>query len=281
MKSQQEPSVREALRERAKRLARELVQLDCSEAALVRCFNAIDDLAALSKQEAATPAIGKLFDEFVASIEVIDGDACYDYARLYDIRAALKEALPVQEPAEPPKRVAKQNTPDIVAQTLGLEPYRSAPSVAPAEHVAWCRYIHKHEGPSRIVLCDSDAPGAFKVYQAASVVPADAPSPAQPEAREAPHSQGALDVLAERRRQIEKERWTPEHDDEHTDGVLALAASCYATADTGSPLPKVWPWDPADWKPKGKRRNLVRAGALILAEIERIDRAALSQGAAK
>jgi hypothetical protein len=241
MKSQQEPSVREALRERAKRLARELVQLDCSEAALVRCFNAIDDLAALSKQE----------------------------------------ALPVQEPAEPPKRVAKQNTPDIVAQTLGLEPYRSAPSVAPAEHVAWCRYIHKHEGPSRIVLCDSDAPGAFKVYQAASVVPADAPSPAQPEAREAPHSQGALDVLAERRRQIEKERWTPEHDDEHTDGVLALAASCYATADTGSPLPKVWPWDPADWKPKGKRRNLVRAGALILAEIERIDRAALSQGAAK
>jgi hypothetical protein len=102
---------------------------------------------------------------------------------------------------------------------------------------------------------------------------------AQPEAREAPHSQGALDVLAERRRQIEKERWTPEHDDEHTDGVLALAASCYATADTGSPLPKVWPWDPADWKPKGKRRNLVRAGALILAEIERIDRAALSQGA--
>ncbi|EIP5489386.1 hypothetical protein LS178_001568 [Salmonella enterica] len=32
--------------------------------------------------------------------------------------------------------------------------------------------------------------------------------------------------------------------------------------------------DPAWWKPKGARSDLVRAGALIQAEIERIDRAA-------
>ena len=33
------------------------------------------------------------------------------------------------------------------------------------DHVAWCRYIHRHEKPTRIVLCDSDAPGAFPVYR--------------------------------------------------------------------------------------------------------------------
>ena len=36
---------------------------------------------------------------------------------------------------------------------------------APGEHVAWCRYVHRHEKPTRIVLCDSDAPGAFPVYR--------------------------------------------------------------------------------------------------------------------
>jgi len=37
-------------------------------------------------------------------------------------------------------------------------------------------------------------------------------------------TKAALDVLAERRRQIEAEGWTPEHDDEHDAGALALAA---------------------------------------------------------
>lgn len=36
---------------------------------------------------------------------------------------------------------------------------------APSEHVAWCRYVCRHEKPTRIVLCDSDAPGAFPVYR--------------------------------------------------------------------------------------------------------------------
>ena len=35
-----------------------------------------------------------------------------------------------------------------------------------------------------------------------------------------------------------------------------------------------WPhtWDASWWKPKDRRRDLVRAGALIIAEIERLDR---------
>ena len=83
------------------------------------------------------------------------------------------------------------------------------------------------------------------------------------------------DVAAERRRQIESEGWTPAHDDEHSQGELAAAAVCYAFTAVRSPhfLGHLWPWDGSWWKPKDKRRNLVKAGALILAEIERLDRA--------
>jgi hypothetical protein len=87
-------------------------------------------------------------------------------------------------------------------------------------------------------------------------------------------SQAALDVLAERRRQIEAEGWTPEHDDRHDNGEMARAAACYATASTDGYSDVVkWPWSGEWWKPKDRRRNLVRAAALLLAEIERVDRA--------
>ena len=46
-------------------------------------------------------------------------------------------------------------------------PLYAAPQPAPAqEHVAWLRYVRAHERPTRIQLCDSDTPGAFKVYAA-------------------------------------------------------------------------------------------------------------------
>lgn len=81
------------------------------------------------------------------------------------------------------------------------------------------------------------------------------------------------DVLAERRRQVQAEGWTPEHDDTHTDGEMADAAALYASMRvrhiTGF---ATWPWDEKWWKPKDRRSDLVRAGALILAEIERLDR---------
>ncbi len=92
-------------------------------------------------------------------------------------------------------------------------------------------------------------------------------------------SLAACDVLAERRRQIEKKGWTPEHDDLHDDWSLAAAAAVYATCANGdyynlnySGTP-IWP---ARWNFKGGtyRQNLVKAGALIQAEIERLDRAA-------
>ncbi len=94
----------------------------------------------------------------------------------------------------------------------------------------------------------------------------------------------ACDVLAERRRQTEVEGWTVEHDDEHATGDLALAARAYCGSSVRwgagqSPLraPMSWPWEDAAYKPKGQRADLVRAGALILAEIERLDRLPLPE----
>ena len=98
----------------------------------------------------------------------------------------------------------------------------------------------------------------------------------------------SADVLAERQRQVTAEGWSSKHDDQYKNTELAFAASCYAfhaaaaswdLEDDGipydsHPVPKQWPWDPSWWKPTDARRDLVKAGALILAEIERIDRAA-------
>lgn len=100
--------------------------------------------------------------------------------------------------------------------------------------------------------------------------------------------QAWLDVQAERRRQITAEGWTPEHDDEHADGQMAQAAGCYAlhAGGIGTDWPDgrqngaalFWPWDRDSWKPTTPRRDLVKACALGLAEIERLDRVAASQG---
>ncbi len=89
------------------------------------------------------------------------------------------------------------------------------------------------------------------------------------------------DIAAERKRQIEQEGWSPEHDAAHSLGELGRAAACYAieasygertTPEEDCFLAKLWPWDLGWWKPKDRRRDLVRAGALIAAEIDRLDR---------
>ena len=111
---------------------------------------------------------------------------------------------------------------------------------------------------------------------------------------QADRENAARDVLAERQRQISAEGWTPEHDDEHDDGTLSGAAAGYSIAaadlihpqsqgDGGyGPLahPPGWPND-WDFKPADARRMLVKSGALILAEIERLDRAARATKGAK
>lgn len=92
-------------------------------------------------------------------------------------------------------------------------------------------------------------------------------------------------ISEERQRQVDVEGWTPEHDDQHMEGELADAAAAYAYAGDHSPVnPQdghgtdlgrvLWPWDRASFKPGAHRHNLVRAGALIVAELERLDRLA-------
>ena len=96
-------------------------------------------------------------------------------------------------------------------------------------------------------------------------------------------SQAARDVLAERQRQIDVEGWTPEHDDEHSDGFMSMAAACYALAQLPGPRPYafhtlyLWTftgWSQSWFKVSDRRRNLVKAAALNIAELERLDRAA-------
>jgi len=84
------------------------------------------------------------------------------------------------------------------------------------------------------------------------------------------------DIAAERKRQREVEGYSFEHDDEYNSDQLAHAAACYANpvypfiGDTITPIN--WPWAPEWWKPTTRRRDLVKAAALIVAEIERLDR---------
>lgn len=88
-----------------------------------------------------------------------------------------------------------------------------------------------------------------------------------------------LDVIAERQRQKAVEGWTSEHDDKYGKSQLLWASSCYVlnTIQPFNRIPMDWPWAPEWWKPTGPRRDLVKAGALILAEIERIDRQEAAQ----
>lgn len=90
------------------------------------------------------------------------------------------------------------------------------------------------------------------------------------------HITASIDVIDERVRQLEAEDWDYEHDDQYVNRELVTAAVCYAEQGsnpyTVGVQPMVWPWGADDWKPKSYRENLVRAAALLIAEIERIDR---------
>jgi hypothetical protein len=118
----------------------------------------------------------------------------------------------------------------------------------------------------RAGLCAAD-------LHAALALPDDPPAAALREAW--------CDVLAERTRQIEVEGWDAAHDEEWEFGQLSIAAICYALSAEEretfvSPeetlVEYLWPWDWKWWKPKDRRRDLVRAAALIIAEIDRLDR---------
>ncbi len=80
-------------------------------------------------------------------------------------------------------------------------------------------------------------------------------------------------IAAERQRQMSVEGWDVYHDDTHRNGEMARAAAKYALTHTRVSERAIrWPWSLEWWKPKDPIRNLVRAGALIAAEIDRLQR---------
>jgi len=94
---------------------------------------------------------------------------------------------------------------------------------------------------------------------------------------------GANQILSERLRQLEAEGWSANHDDAFQEGELIQAAIAYVLATTsdcccvGGMAENTeafawWPWNITNWKPKDRLSNLVRAGALIAAEIDRLQR---------
>lgn len=102
------------------------------------------------------------------------------------------------------------------------------------------------------------------------------------------------EIAYERQRQVHQESHTRAKDDDHAPGVLARAGAAYAffaalgenmrnvlTAPecegsmTRVLFARLWPWPLSAFKPKEeRRRELVIAASLIVAEIEKIDRAA-------
>ncbi len=83
-------------------------------------------------------------------------------------------------------------------------------------------------------------------------------------------------IKIERKRQVEIEGWTAEHDARHYEGDLAVAALCYIAhvvgVDRMMSVMDYWPWDKKWWKPTPKDpiKQLVKAGALIAAEIDKM-----------
>jgi len=102
-------------------------------------------------------------------------------------------------------------------------------------------------------------------------------------------------IAAERQRQVSEERYSVLHDDQHDCREMARAALCYAehyvarawvfTNELEMPGVKDgprdyrkekpsddWPWGKRIWNPQDPMRDLVKSGALIAAEIDRLQR---------
>lgn len=103
-------------------------------------------------------------------------------------------------------------------------------------------------------------------------------------------------VLAERKRQIQMEGFDAARDDAYTNAELARAAQCYElphekrnlimrsvgviSSDPRDSVPISWPFPAEWWKPGDRIRELAKAGALYLAEAERLKRAGEKEKAA-
>jgi hypothetical protein len=180
-----------------------------------------------------------------------------------------------------------EETIPLVTEEMTLDEYVG---VLPSGHRAHAELAALKRDEQRVVLRPEDWHStAYELFQtvrsvgeeegvqilanalAAADTPSEVPRP----------SAGVAAIAEERARQVAKEGWTPEHDDDHDNGSLAAAAATYALVAREQALgdkgpfrsnPDLWPWEAKWFKPRDQRRNLVRAGALIAAELDRLDR---------
>jgi hypothetical protein len=91
-------------------------------------------------------------------------------------------------------------------------------------------------------------------------------------------TKAAYDVLSERERQITAEGYLPSRDDGYVNQELAKAGAIYAMSSFSPDVlrepifPDYWPWKNGEFKPGTAREDLVKSAALLIAEIERMDR---------
>lgn len=196
----------------------------------------------------------------------------------------MSKVVPFHPTANETRRIFKQaillapNTPNgrlqFTAELIGI-----AADYLCAVHGAAVRIMYVEDGGAAVAVGPID--------DVPKVTTEEAYKHPAPSTKPAAMSQTTTDVLTERRRQVEAEGWTPEHDDEHGHGQMARAAACYALSGSCPPgdvtaamlVDLAWPWPAPWWKPTTSRRDLVKAAALILAEIERLDRADLASKA--
>ena len=92
-----------------------------------------------------------------------------------------------------------------------------------------------------------------------------------------PYPGGTDLIFRERSRQIAIKGFSNAHDDQFVNDELARVAACYALPEKNRQVTSgLWPenWNTTKWKPAPDHRivELVRAGALIVAEIDRLQR---------
>jgi hypothetical protein len=199
-------------------------------------------------------------------------------------REAIEEAAQVFEAAAAHNRSkgrtilahSQQSRAERIRQELdGVAAHQPAPQQAACTVPPdgwYCTRTPEHDGP----CAASPAPQQAAAPGSSPEIPDSSNS--APGTPEAPQTAAARDVLAERQRQVEQEGWTLAHDDQYRHSELAHGAAAYALVNDKRTRPACWPWAVEWWKPLDDRRNLVRAGALVLAEIERLDRAAQLDG---
>lgn len=181
---------------------------------------------------------------------------------------ALLEAIPTRT-AEGGAALAA--TPEAQAEHEALRNvYESARAVLRYDGVDQKRAVQERDGLIEAIE-------AVKTIDAGYWEPA--PAAGVPAAATDALTQAARDVLDERKRQQQVEGYEKDADDEYVNGELASASATYALLASGAEGWRItdhWPWSGVSLKVADSRRMAIKSGALILAEIERIDRAAIA-----